>query len=832
MKSSTRLWGRQWVVTDCIVGLERTSCTFVDAGGELFNAHQSSGPISMRGPVRRWRFTSITEESSRQSLFRRLPALRTFNLVRAGRTMPRDTAPRMLTWAGGHTNASSLRLHYTSLAWSRMPKLASLTVLVIRDLIPELSPTWSDYQLLFQTAGQLRKLSIRNVGCREIPSFQEYFAELRWLDHLDLRFGADCTFASVLSHMRLPALTDMKFSSASDEEVEVLGSHASALASVSTFVFGGVLADPSSMLFVFLNLPSLENLDVISSEENVFEALLEADHFVTERMGVRCVACPLLTVVAVRASSREYVAPFVSSRAVKGGRLEQIIYRDGSPFWCIYDGEMIFLRKLLLAQWLHFVGDANHRATILNTYVLSVIGDLALRGRLAAVVSCSLVPDPLLMATVAPPSNGRIFPPEILSLIFPDAFGSHIVDFAQYTSNRRWVCLVCRLWCEIIYGTPAAWNHIPICLYAGIRYLDFCLEKAKELPLFLYLNLIPLAALDRLSPHPTRTPAETVTSIFPLFAFGPSKVEEIFIRSTDATSCAAITAQLASMDLTHVRRASLLIAGHARFAIGEERGAPLSATDAAVGLKELRLGYSIPPWPMMAVYANLSTLAICNFRSTTAWEDIRRILRATPRLSVLHLSRVDCRHSIFAGEGTNPVLPLLTDLCVTYTHPSGAEIVSHIEMPALCRLRLDVVRERSAYRPSLEAFVRCCHHHLRMVNYLTIGAMMGSLAEVELFFSCTSRLNRLDLSNASKRLTEDIIFLLLAKAFTLNNLETVWFGTPLAYDRLESILRVLPDASTVISPNPVVDRTFAHQRSVLSASGLDIFEEPDLKVDN
>ncbi|KAJ7717358.1 hypothetical protein B0H16DRAFT_1740649 [Mycena metata] len=116
-----------------------------------------------------------------------------------------------------------------------------------------------------------------------------------------------------------------------------------------------------------------------------------------------------------------------------------------------------------------------------------------------------------------------------------------------------------------------------------------------------------------------------------------------------------------------------------------------------------------------------------------------------------------------------------------------------------------------------------------MVTSLTLGAMTGSLAEVELFFSCTSRLSRLDLSKASKRLTEDVIFLLLAKAFTLDNLETVWFGSPLAYNRLESILRILPDACAVISPNPLVERTFTHQRSVLSASGLDIFEEPDLK---
>ncbi|KAJ7733488.1 hypothetical protein B0H16DRAFT_1732298 [Mycena metata] len=415
-----------------------------------------------------------------------------------------------------------------------------------------------------------------------------------------------------------------------------------------------------------------------------------------------------------------------------------------------------------------------------------------------------------MTSTAVTRTSGRLFPPEIFSIILPDTFGSHITDFAAYTSNRRSVCLACRFWCQVVYTTPAAWNHIPVSLYTGARYLDFCLEKSKQLTIFLYFNLIPLAALEPSGLHPRPTPAEVVGDMFPLLSFGPSKVEEIFVRSTDASSYSAITLHLGQVDSTHLRRASLLVEGGRYEIAGQTLLPPPFSTSASTHvLKELRLGYSIPTSPMAAIYGNLSVLALCSYRST-AWEDVRRILRATPRLLVLHLTRVECRHSVFLDEGGNPVLPMLTDLFIAYTHPSGAELMSHIEMPMLVNLHLNIIREHRSSPPSLQALVRSCHHHLRSVTRLTVGVLIGTLAEVELFFGCLSQLRRLDLSNTSKMLTEDVIFLLLAKAFSFEKLAVVCFGVPLAYDKLAGLLDVLPEGCTLISPNPVVDCTFKY----------------------
>ncbi|KAJ7733487.1 hypothetical protein B0H16DRAFT_1732297 [Mycena metata] len=142
----------------------------VDITGPLYGdpPHDADALLTLlRGHMHRVKYitvivglTSATEENTRQLLLKRLPALRTFYLVRAGKTMPRHSAPRLFTWAGGHTTISSLRLHHTSLIWTTMSRFASLTVLVIRDLAVEFSPTWADYRLLFQTAGLLKKLCI------------------------------------------------------------------------------------------------------------------------------------------------------------------------------------------------------------------------------------------------------------------------------------------------------------------------------------------------------------------------------------------------------------------------------------------------------------------------------------------------------------------------------------------------------------------------------------------------------------------------------------------------------------------------------------------------
>ncbi|KAJ7164293.1 hypothetical protein C8R46DRAFT_1036202 [Mycena filopes] len=372
---------------------------------------------------------------------------------------------------------------------------------------------------------------------------------------------------------------------------------------------------------------------------------------------------------------------------------------------------------------------------------------------------------------------GKYFPPEILAII-PLAFGSHVLDFMKYTSNRRSLCLVCMFWKEIIYSHPNAWNTIPISLYSHSRYIQFCIHNSGRAPITLYFNLIPLAATRpgrpglaaRRTPAPP-TPAEVVDTIFPLLMAGTPVVQELFMRSADAESCAAITAWLGRIDNQNLRRASMVLEAPSDRSQELLRPPPFTFPSAPPVLSELRLGQSIPPWKTETVYRNLSVLRLTSFLKgrTSPWEDIARILGATQRLTLLQLTNVECRDTPFDSV-PNPILPFLTDLILSFGHPSSADIVSHIDMPALRALRLDVYSARRCPRPTIEFFVRLCHHFLRELVILDMGHVCASVEELQMLFACMSKLQFLDLGRGSQQLTEELVSLMMKRSVALESL--------------------------------------------------------------
>lgn len=397
----------------------------------------------------------------------------------------------------------------------------------------------------------------------------------------------------------------------------------------------------------------------------------------------------------------------------------------------------------------------------------------------------------------APTSLGSIFPPEILATILPLAFGCHFGDFTEYTDNRRNICLVCHLWCDVVYAAPAAWRYIPISLYISTEYVRFCIEKAKSSSISVYFKLVRLISLEDTETIQVRTPAELADAVFPLFM--DARLDEIFIKSTDRPSCATLTSWLSKINSGGIRRASLIMDAP-QDRLGESLSpAPFNGANM---LSELHFGHSIPPWPLESLYENVATLRLSHLPmgNPAAWMEISRVLSATSNLTFLQLFRVGCQQFSTTSHPT-PVLRNLTNLSITLDHTLGVELVSHIEMPALTGIRLDIDHERFSAKPTVEVFVRSCHHLLRGLRVFDVGSLHATLDEIELLFTCLENLQYLDTSRGSEALTEDVAHLILQNVLKFHKLRVWKLAAQLGYKKL-AVVTLLPEGAALVLPNP------------------------------
>ncbi|KAJ6596387.1 hypothetical protein DFH09DRAFT_1305270 [Mycena vulgaris] len=198
-----------------------------------------------------------------------------------------------------------------------------------RTICSNLAPEFFADHALFEISVHLEKMCVRNVACRNLSIACVRLPAMRVLTDLDLSFGSDLSFGGVLHSMCLPALETCKFAGDTNEEAEALALYGSVLATVTTFILQGDFDERDLMVRVFLHMPFLLFLDLPSSEFAVLEALLAADNFFSDRSRTRCVACPNLSVVAVRNLPPDLVAAFISPRAARSGRLSEVIFREG-----------------------------------------------------------------------------------------------------------------------------------------------------------------------------------------------------------------------------------------------------------------------------------------------------------------------------------------------------------------------------------------------------------------------------------------------------------------------------------------------------------------------
>ncbi|KAJ7661409.1 hypothetical protein DFH06DRAFT_1129513 [Mycena polygramma] len=417
------------------------------------------------------------------------------------------------------------------------------------------------------------------------------------------------------------------------------------------------------------------------------------------------------------------------------------------------------------------------------------------------------------------------FPSELSERVLISAFGCHTQDFSEYCDNRLAICLVCRHWKILIYNAPSAWNHLPISLYTSSRYIHFCVEKSKKADLFLLFVLIRLVTLEShvrsLGIMSTRTPAAVVDSSFPIFVDDQPRIREVCIHCPYSPSFSRIKFWLSELD-TRILRSVTLALGHHPDDDSDRTGAMILGNPGApVFLSELRLGSFIPREGLEGLCRNLVVLRLTCMgrRSGVRWSTFCRVLCLASNLKLLQLFDVECVD--VAPSVDAPVLGKLTDLILSYNHPSSAEVVSNIRMPLLTGLRLDIRSPLGrSQRPTVDNFVDLCGGLLGQLTTLDIGSMELSFEEGDALFSAMTKIRVLDLWRASGSMKAAFLHFLRRTDNCLSGLSKVRFGVPLKDAELQRILRrsraQLSPNCTIISPTKLFLKSgFTQQQSAM-----------------
>ncbi|KAJ7709290.1 hypothetical protein B0H16DRAFT_1745937 [Mycena metata] len=281
-------------------------------------------------------------------LFARLPQLSGFTVTRGSISGHLRPSPCVLTWVPEYSRSLSLRLQNVSFAWIAKGDFAHLRTLVLRDMSYDRAPTWADFSTLFVVATGLQQLSLRAVGCSGLPLLRHGTPVMKRLMELDLCFGNDTSFEHAMRLLRLPCLRTFKFTAFTSEEFDAIGRCSASLARVTTFIIDGTFDEHYKLSRIFLNMPSLANLELLSNGSTATAALLACDKWLTVTFGTQSLGCPDLSVLAVPDSpeSWDIAASFVKRRYSRGGMLSQVVFGETRAYWCIYDVNVITMQPV------------------------------------------------------------------------------------------------------------------------------------------------------------------------------------------------------------------------------------------------------------------------------------------------------------------------------------------------------------------------------------------------------------------------------------------------------------------------------------------------------
>ncbi|KAJ7028251.1 hypothetical protein C8F04DRAFT_1188792 [Mycena alexandri] len=557
-------------------------------------------------------------------LLARLSALHDFNIVRGSKPAHIRHSPYVLTWVSNDNRGVSLRLQSVAFAWVDKGDFTHLRILVLRDL------------------SAFRGRVAFGTGAAEFQPYAIHCPVLKELEDFNLCFGTDTSFEHAIRYMRVPSLRAVKFTAFTAEEFDALGRCSPTFCRITTFILDGIFDEQYRLMRIFLNMPSLIFLELLSIEYAATEALLAADRWLSTTFRAQCLGCPNLSVVAVAGSSWDLIASFIKRRYSKGGRLSQVMFGDTIAFWCIYDGDTISMRPAINDE----------------------------SGRFSYAFSSNWVYFEAF----------REVPFDVWSAIFECVLQGidPTLQVSTYSAQRKALRDVCVTWRFVARGSATFWTAIYVHAGTCMSELWECIRFSKVLQLrvVLHLHADAVVPADRL-----------IGMVAPIL----HRCQVLWIHVTDCYSWDVLRGPLQSVVYTGLQDFTLSVGGNARSEIlksGTFHLGALQFDHPNKVLSKLRLHSFSYDWRTRPSFWSLNALTIVDPATCLSWLDFRYIATVLATLQRLCLRNVCCT-GMPADPGEIIIFPSIVELDLYFgsAAPSVSLLIRRCTMPNLESLR-------------------------------------------------------------------------------------------------------------------------------------------------
>ncbi|KAJ7106106.1 hypothetical protein C8R43DRAFT_963434 [Mycena crocata] len=178
---------------------------------------------------------------------------------------------------------------------------------------PQLLPLFAVF--LRSDLANVTRLSVRGVGCRDVPSNPPVLPRMAYLEHLDIATGQAWSFVSVMTQLDLPVVRYLCFRIEAPDSLENLA-RCQWLSQVRILDLRAVCLSLGTIEFPY---PA----SVVCTSVEAASVLL------TERAGFRVEACPVLTIFSFSECYPSVLRTFVGMRSAAGIHTYAVTFRSG-----------------------------------------------------------------------------------------------------------------------------------------------------------------------------------------------------------------------------------------------------------------------------------------------------------------------------------------------------------------------------------------------------------------------------------------------------------------------------------------------------------------------
>ncbi|KAJ7119799.1 hypothetical protein C8R44DRAFT_737553 [Mycena epipterygia] len=406
-------------------------------------------------------------------------------------------------------------------------------------------------------------------------------------------------------------------------------------------------------------------------------------------------------------------------------------------------------------------------------------------------------------------------PTEVIDDIMARVLDSIFVgSWHAFVALREALCLICKRWKVVIFGSARFWTKITVYRYSNPQYIAEQLSRANNAPLSISLHLIPDASpydyiAERIETVIGRRhyPARTVVNltmaamrmeVLPIMEAVFSRVEVLDVAGEHSASWGPFVEQLWSYRAPNLIRAIFRLPKRTR-----KGNAKIPAYNNWHALSELALKCvwtAVEPGatsdtvccrtvlPVIgeatALYAKLTVLRLCTIPATAgmSWATLASALNASAQLELLQLEDVECS-DVVNGEAIT--MESLTHLVLSYQTVGTLTIIASLDMPNLSSFYL------GTYTGTVGPLVDRCQRMLAQVAFVDVALNSEDQDEGVRLLRSLASVERLDLQRGSRVMLATFNRLLGEEDFALPRLKMVIFVCEINVKTANSIVTKL-----------------------------------------